>query len=679
MPDAPAPERRKHALLAGVNAYPNLSSFSQLDGCVNDARVMAALLRDTFGFDEENVTLLTDEGATRDGLLHALDALAGRVEKDDVVVFFFAGHGSQMTDREGDEPDGLDETIVPHDAARAPLPNRDITDDEIHEWIVRVTDKTPFVTLIFDCCHSGTLSRDAFGAKARSLAPDTRPASELPPSPVAAVTTRSAGREEGPSGWLPLGEKYVLIAGCRDEELSYEYRDPETQTPHGALTYFLSRRLAEATPGTTYRDVFESLRAPVTAHSSKQHPQMEGALDREIFGVRDIAPARFLPVESRDGATVELGGGAAHGLTAGSVWSLHPAGTKRPGDAQRLGKVEITRVGALTSEARIVEEQASDAVGAGTRAFEETHAPGTLALRVAFDPPGDHPAEAQAFLNALDASGLLTHTTEAEAADFRAYVLPARDFADAPVPQAGPLREATWAVVGQDGRLAMPLHTLREVGVVERLRSNLEALARYRHALTLDNPASALRGKVDVRLHRQKNDGTWAEAAPEAGSGEVVFTAGERLALTVTNHHAADLYVYALDFGLTGRIGLLTIAGANEALQPGGTQEVGMRSALVLQMPKDFPFVEQPGEASPAEGLETLRVFATTAPTDFAALMQEGVRSDAAPPGSSLGRLLKQTFAGPTRDLAFEEPPEADADWTVVTRPFTLRQKPDSV
>ena len=58
----------------------------------------------------------------------------------------------------------------------------------------------------------------------------------------------------------------------------------------------------------------------------------------------------------------------------------------------------------------------------------------------------------------------------------------------------------------------------------------------------------------------------------------------------------------------------------------------------------------------------------------FAALMQEGVRSDAAPSRSSLGRLLKQAFAGPTRDLAFEEPPDADADWTVVTRPFTLRR-----
>ena len=46
--------------------------------------------------------------------------LVARIGQDDIVVFHYSGHGSQMTDLEGDEPDGLDETIVPYDSGRAP-------------------------------------------------------------------------------------------------------------------------------------------------------------------------------------------------------------------------------------------------------------------------------------------------------------------------------------------------------------------------------------------------------------------------------------------------------------------------------------------------------------------------------------------------------------------------------
>ena len=106
---------KKHALLIGINSYPNLTKFEQLDGCVNDARLVGEILHNRFGFADADITRLIDEEATRDGVLGALELLYEQVGKDDIVVFHYSGHGSQMTDREGDEPDGLDETIVPHD------------------------------------------------------------------------------------------------------------------------------------------------------------------------------------------------------------------------------------------------------------------------------------------------------------------------------------------------------------------------------------------------------------------------------------------------------------------------------------------------------------------------------------------------------------------------------------
>ncbi|PAP75156.1 DUF7379 domain-containing protein [Rubrivirga marina] len=668
---APSPPR-KRALLIGIDEYPNLSAFHQLEGCVNDVTAMAGLLRDRFGFADEDVTVLTNAAATRAGILAALDRLADAVEADDVVVVHYAGHGSQITDLDGDEPDGLDETIVPHDGVRQSGPNTDITDDEIHAWIQRVTATTPFLTLLFDCCHSGTVTRDAFGARARSLAPDTRRADQIGRRP-GGVPTRSVTAPEGPSGWLPLHDRYVLIAGCRDDESAYEYRPSEADTPHGALTYFLVRALREATPGTTYRDVYDRIRPSVTAHSSKQHPQMEGALDRAVFGVRDLVPMPFVAVAARDGQTVTLGGGAAHGLTVGSEWDVYPAGTKTVAAASALGRLRVTGVEAAESRAEVVEEPRGGSIGLGARAVEVHRGASSPALRVDLGVPD---AEARQRVAAeIDRSPVLQAVPEGAPADLRLVRLAPRGAVaegDA-VPQLGPLPEATWAAVGADGRLVCPPHPASRPGVETLMRENLETVARYRIALALDNPVPGpLRGSIDLRVQRLAN-GTWQDAEPEAG-GEVVFEEGERLAFTVTNHHTGDVYVNVLDFGLAGAVSPLTVPGSNEALAPGNTLRVGYPKGIPLGFPATFPFVREPGDAEAVEGTETLKAFVTTRPTDFSALKQGGVRSADPSSGSSLSALLRRTFQGaPTRDLFIDEAEPGD-DWTTVMRTFVLRR-----
>ncbi len=674
----------KRALVVGINTYENLSVFDHLEGCVNDARLIAGLLRDRFGFPEENVTLLTDETAARDGILGAMDALADATGPDDIVVMFFAGHGSQMTDREGDEPDGLDETIVPYDTGRAGLEgveaheNRDITDDEINAWLLRVTEKTGFVTLIFDSCHSGTITRDTFGAKTRFLEPDLRPVEELPPSPLKGTTTRSAGatQEGGPSGWLPLGERYVLIAGCRDEESSHEHHDSENNAQHGALTFFLSRALADARPGTTYRDVYEQVRPSVTATYPKQHPQMEGALDREVFGVLDIEPMRFVGVAARDGLDVTLAGGAAHGLTVDSEWTIYPPGTKTTEGTEALGRIVITRVGAVASEAELVEEAEEGAVDTGARAVETLHAYGAAELRIDLTVPESYDEAKQALVAEIGESGLLRIVEGDERGDVRAYLIPPRPAGAHPVPQLGALVAATWAVVGTDGRLLMPVHRIDERDVARTLRENFDKVARYRYALALDNPDpdNPLRDALDLRIERQRADGTWVEATPDEPGGEVVFHEGDKIAFTITNTHTEPLYVYALDFGVGGAVSPLTMRGANEKLEPNKPLRVkelmsgSSSSEIVLNFPKRFPGTE---------GTETLKVFATTHETSFDAFVQTTTRSvgTEADGGTSLQQLIRRAGRGiPMRDMGGSDGGD-DADWTAASRTFVLRRK----
>jgi hypothetical protein len=675
----------KRALLVGINQYPNLEPRYQLSGCVNDGSLMADILRNHFGFPEANLTVLTDAEATRDGILNALDTLVTETYAGDIIAIYYSGHGSQRTDLEGDEPDGLDETIVPYDSGRHDHPNRDITDDEIYLRLLGLAEKTPHVTLIFDCCHSGTITRDAFGAKERWIEPDLRPAEALGAAKMDLGSLKAANRETGPSGWLPLGKRYVLIAGCRDDESAFEYplhRAGETLT-HGALTYFLGEELVKAVPESTYRDIFERVSARVSAVYPRQHPQMEGACDRVLLDVHDIQPMRFVPVVKCVGNRVTLGAGAAHGVTAGSQWAIYPPATKKvTGETPRNGLVEIETVRAVTCDAAIT--GAAKTIAAGDRAVEEAHFYGEMRLVIELKTPAGFNVYRDELVKLVGASALLRMAGEQEAGDLCVYILPPRETVRSvdPAPQLGAIGEAMWAVVGQDGRLAMPAHPITQAGVRDTLRDNLEKAARYRQALALKNvnQDSLLKGQVEFVLKQHRNGNTWIEVEPDNQSGEILYEEGDRIAIQITNHFEKPVYISILDFGLTGAISILhPVEGAREQLAPGKSIEVGVRTGdeIELYMPDDFPYTPDPADSTPTSGRETFKLFATTHEADFRPLIQGGYRNIQSQKGAGtpLGKLLELALTGcGTRDASRNRVPP-DEEWTTLERSFILRKK----
>jgi hypothetical protein len=671
----------RRGLLIGIDEY-LYPEIPPLEGCVNDAELMANILEHRFGFPAANLTVLRDEAATRSAILAELDRLVDRAGKGDIVVVHYSGHGSQMTDREGDEPDGMDDTIVPHDSGRRTNPNRDISDDEIYQRLLRLTAMTPNVTLIFDCCHSGTLTRDLFGSRGRWVEADRRPVSELPPSPVGGTPLPDKTRDLGPSGWLPLGDRYVLVAGCRDDESSYEHQ--ASGVKHGALTFFLGLEFAAARSTTTYRDAFEAASVQVTAAYPRQHPQLEGARDRALFGLNEIEPMRFAAVRQRVGDQVTLAAGAAHGVSIGSRWGVYPAGSKEATEATRLGLVEIEAVQAVASPARIVHEAQPAAIGAGSRAVEEAHAYGEMRLVVEVQSPPAYRRAADELSSQIAASLLLRPAVAGESADLAARIVPPRSAIRQgdPAPQLGALAEAVWAIVGRDGRLAMPIHAISEPEVAGLLCDNLERAARYRRTLALrnPNPNSALAGKVEFTLLRLGPTGDWIAAQPDSASGRVIYRPAERIVVRIVNRHTAPLYVSVLDFGLTGAIGLLyPIEGAGQALAAGRTLHVGVREGdeLELALPAGFPYAADPTDRPAAGGDETFKLFAATQPTDLSSLLQTGYRllapADLADDGSPLHRLLALALTGRgVRDIQRVSLTTGD-DWTTVERSFFLQ------
>ena len=99
----------KRALLIGINRYQALPS---LNGSLNDIETMRQVLTTRWGFQPQRITMLTDQAATRAGMLAAFDKLAKETGPDDVVYVHYSGHGSQVEDFSGDETDDhLDETL----------------------------------------------------------------------------------------------------------------------------------------------------------------------------------------------------------------------------------------------------------------------------------------------------------------------------------------------------------------------------------------------------------------------------------------------------------------------------------------------------------------------------------------------------------------------------------------
>jgi hypothetical protein len=138
-----------YAVLVGIGKY-RLRGISNLSGPPHDVQKMKRLLQNTYKFSQ--VKVLLNEQATKAKIVEALKWLARTAKKNDYAVFYFSGHGSRVNDAGNDEPDGLDETLVPYDVG----PNREshIIDDEIAAWMRTVRSRR--LTIIFDSCHSGT-------------------------------------------------------------------------------------------------------------------------------------------------------------------------------------------------------------------------------------------------------------------------------------------------------------------------------------------------------------------------------------------------------------------------------------------------------------------------------------------------------------------------------------------
>ncbi|MCD4665852.1 MAG: caspase family protein, partial [Bacteroidales bacterium] len=105
----------KYALIIAVADYPETGGWSAISSDNDVALIKDALLKQ--GFTEENIKVILNESANKEGIVNELNNLTNKVSKGDIVVVHFSGHGQQIRDNENnDEIDGYDESVIPYDS-----------------------------------------------------------------------------------------------------------------------------------------------------------------------------------------------------------------------------------------------------------------------------------------------------------------------------------------------------------------------------------------------------------------------------------------------------------------------------------------------------------------------------------------------------------------------------------
>ena len=265
----------KRAVLIGINRYQ--VPGSDLRGCVNDVKNLEQVLIMYYGFSAQDITSLTDLQATKKAIQAVIQKLVTGGKKGDNLLLHYSGHGSNVRDDNGDEADHRDEILCPT--------NLDWEDPLRDDWLRKTLNKLRSgvsLTVIMDCCHSGT--------NTRAITPLDAPIKErFLPCPLDLMATESGrklrGTLRGQLGKAPRGRKRksdivhadikeMLITGCRDTQTSADAHIGGSF--NGALTYYLVESIKEANGELTYRQLQQRTAAKLKSEDYDQVPQLEG-------------------------------------------------------------------------------------------------------------------------------------------------------------------------------------------------------------------------------------------------------------------------------------------------------------------------------------------------------------------------------------------------------------------
>jgi hypothetical protein len=244
----PSYVRQKFALVVGIGRFLD-PLIPTLQFTAKDARDFSRFLVEHAHFPIQNVTLLTDEEATRAKILTSLQQLILQAHEDDLVVLYVSSHGSPYKESQGLGGIGY---LVTYDSS---LDNIFVDAIEYQDFARKASLIKARRTVTFlDTCFSGQAFEGA-GAKQLSI--------------------EGMGVDEKTAEFFLSGEGDFVITSSRGDEQSWE----SERLGNSYFTYYLLEALRRGGEPPTVKEIFEELSYKVTRAVAEdkgagQHPQI---------------------------------------------------------------------------------------------------------------------------------------------------------------------------------------------------------------------------------------------------------------------------------------------------------------------------------------------------------------------------------------------------------------------
>ena len=263
----------QHEVLLG-----SLGALEDIQAALQHAKVRTLELKILTDAKKQGGWAVAHEAPTRKNILNSMKWLVQDAKPGDNLLFFFAGHGGQSRDRDGDEEDGKDEHICPVVQGQHPnfaaalegslgkddaddLRGRGISDDEIFEKMLKDLPEGVRLTTVFDACHSGTMADLKHSCEVQVEDDEMARARRMePPPPGFNFDKRPLIRKELKG--KDCAASVLCLAGCKDRETQQTWCDQSGPSMRGA--FFLTNMLAKAIAGMrtknpSYADVLREI------------------------------------------------------------------------------------------------------------------------------------------------------------------------------------------------------------------------------------------------------------------------------------------------------------------------------------------------------------------------------------------------------------------------------------
>ena len=237
----------KRALLVGISDYGasiNASSnqWSNIHGA-NDVELVSKTLKK----QHFKTTITTNRNATAQRIRKELKSLSASCRKGDVVYIHLSCHGQPFEDKNGDEEDGWDESIIPYDAQKVYIKGKyeganHILDDELHGYFQRIRQAigtTGFLCVVIDACHAGGSQRGDDFEDDEPICRGTKQAFS-PNGNEYRPRINTNGHfiipSDGKSGNI------IILEACRSYQSNYEIKQDGKY--YGPLSYYVNKALS---------------------------------------------------------------------------------------------------------------------------------------------------------------------------------------------------------------------------------------------------------------------------------------------------------------------------------------------------------------------------------------------------------------------------------------------------